>query len=69
MIEVVMEPAAFGSLHGALDDQLGHGGQVAQFEEVGRDDVVPVIFLNLGLNVPDPASGALEASVGADNAT
>ena len=32
-----MQAAAFAAQHGGADDQLGHGGDVAQLEQVGGD--------------------------------
>lgn len=67
MVEGVVETAAFGSLEGGLDDDFGDGGEVAEFEEVGCDDEVPVVFLDFLLEVGEAFLGAEEAFGGADD--
>jgi hypothetical protein len=67
-IEVVMEAAAFGALQGAIDNEFGDGGDVAQFQEVAIDHIAPIIFEDFVLQIDDAAAGALQALVGADDA-
>ena len=63
-----MEAAAFGAAQGAGDDEFGDGRNVAQFEEVGGDDEVPIVFLDFFLQVGDALLGALQSFVGPHNA-
>ena len=41
-----MQPPAFFAEQGALDDEVGHGGDVAEFEKVGRDLEIPIILID-----------------------
>src|SRR5205085_10937052 len=66
--QIVMQAAALGPLQSAVDDEFGSGGDVAQFQQIARDDEVPVILLNLFLQMGDAASGALEPFVGSYDA-
>ena len=63
-----MEAAAFFAEQGGVHDQGGHGGQVAEFEEVGGQLVAPVKLGDFPLQIAQPGGGALEAFVGADDA-
>ena len=48
-----MQAAAFLALHGRPDHQLGHLGQVAQFDQVAADLVVAVELDPMRLNPTD----------------
>lgn len=68
VIEGVMEAAAFLSGEGAIYDERGDDGEVAQFEDVGGDFVMPVELLDFALEVAEAGAGALETFVCADDA-
>ena len=67
-IEVVVEAAAFPTQEGAIDDEGGDAGEVAEFEEVGGDFVAPIKFGDFALQIPQARGGALEAFGGAHDA-
>ena len=52
----------------AADDQFGHRGDVAQLDEVGGQQEIPVVLRNLLADVVNPPQGPFEALVGADDA-
>lgn len=68
VIECVVKASAFGALQGGLDDDFGDCGQVAEFEQIGGDDEVPVVFLNFLLQVGQALLSAKQAFGGADDA-
>src|SRR5687767_7384969 len=63
-----MQTATFRTLEGAIDDDPGHSGDVAQFEKIASDREVPVVFLNFLLEQLNAGVGALQTLVRADNA-
>src|SRR4051794_23097994 len=63
-----MQSAALLPRGGEAYDELGDGGDVAEFEEIPRHQVLPVIFTDLFLKEGDPPAGPAEASVAADDA-
>jgi hypothetical protein len=68
IVERVMEAAAFFSGEGAIDDEGGYGGEIAKFQEIGGDFVMPIEFLDFALEIAEAGAGALEALVCADDA-
>src|SRR6266850_7559108 len=68
IIQIVIKTTAFGTPHGAGDNQLGNGGDIAQLEQIAGHDKIPIILLNFLLQVGDAFLGALETLIGADNA-
>jgi hypothetical protein len=45
-IQVVVQAATLGAQQRAAHDQFRHRGDVAQFEQVGRDGEVPVVLVD-----------------------
>lgn len=67
MVEIVVQAAALRTLEGTGDDDLGHGGDVAEFEQVGGDPEVPVVLPDFVLEIAESLLGAAEALVGAND--
>src|SRR4051812_46058514 len=68
IIQRIVQPPALFSQKCAVDDEGGHGGEIAQFQEVGGHVVAPVELLDFALEVPEPGRGALQSLGGADDA-
>ena len=63
-----MQPAGFLAADGAVHNEGGGEGQVAQIQNLGGYAVAPVVFVNLAVDVAQAGGGALQAVVGAHNA-
>ena len=68
IVDREVQSAAFFAQGRALDDEIGDGEQVAQLDQVPREQEVPVIGVDLGFEHFQPAARALESAVAADNA-
>src|SRR5271166_368106 len=68
IVQVIMEPAAFGTRERALDDHLGHRRDVAQLQQITGDDKVPIIFLDFLPQIGDALLGAPQALGGPHDA-
>jgi len=60
MVERVVQAAAFLALEGALDDQPRHCRDVAQLQQVGRHNEVPVVIEDFALQVFNARLGPLQ---------
>src|SRR5262249_32555519 len=67
VIDVVVKAAALGAAARALDDQVRAERDVAQLDEIARDRDVPVVVADLVAYQLDPARGALQAAIAADD--
>ena len=68
VVERVVQAARLLAVRRALDDQRGDQREVAQLDQVRRDLVVPVVLVDLALEVLDPGRRALQPLVAADDA-
>src|SRR5690242_18079518 len=64
----VVQAAALVTRHRALDDELRHGRDVAELEEIARDEILPVVLGDLFLQERDAPLGPAQAFVGPDDA-
>src|ERR1700727_1636357 len=55
IVDGEVEASALASVRGALDDELGDAGDVAELEEIARHDVLPVGLGDLLLQEGDAA--------------
>ena len=62
-----MQAAAFLAHQRALDDQSRHGGDVAQLQQIRGDEEIPVVPLNLALQILNPRLRPFEPFAGADD--
>src|SRR5262249_34018206 len=65
VIDGEMQPAALAPAHRAVDDQRRHRGDVAELDEVGGDQEVPIILADLLLEELEAAFGARQAAIAA----
>src|SRR6185369_2618322 len=63
IVDVVVQSARLLAHLSAGNDQLGYGGDVAQFDQVRGHVEVPVVFLDLVLDQLDAAHGPRQALV------
>ena len=63
MVEIVIESARFLARHRAAHHQFRHGDQVAQFDQVGIDQVIPIVAVDLLLQHQDAPQRAFEPPV------
>ena len=67
IVDGIVESPALAAGQGAAYNQLCHGSDVAQFQEIGSGIIIPVILKNLLLNQMNPPQGAIKPLVGANN--
>src|SRR4051812_23863664 len=53
IIQIVIQPAAFGPRERAFDNQFRHGRNISQLQQIARDDKIPIIFLDFLLQIRD----------------
>ncbi len=68
VVDIVVQAAALLALERTADDQFGDRGDVAQFDQVGGDQEIPVIIGDLFLDHLHAAQGPDQALVRADDA-
>ena len=68
IIEIEMQPSAFFSAQGRIDNQSRNSGQIPQLQEIDGNSKIPVKLANLSLQIPQPGGGALQSFVTAHDA-